>query len=283
MPNIKFSFRLRTFASHSALLQMKVLTWLMLKKEFKGSPHLHINWWYGESTAFKDFTLQQQCRLNRFSQSASWAWSVMCVLVLLRVYICASTNYSLQAIFMVKGTERAVVVFLGTKGGARAAAVAPQLPSWHRSWVETQIHGESAVFPLGPNREHMSHVGFSHRPLDRTVRRAANLLSYFIMPGSVTHGNATLVKVDLRPCGATLLRFCDLSKTRFHKKLFKHGPNKFRLLFAWRETSQMILASSLRSICGYQPRGQSADQPYEDNVSNAALYPDSTTGRWILQ
>lgn len=192
---------------------MKVLTWFTLKKEFKGSPQLCINWWHGESTAFKDFTLQQQSRFNRFSQSASWAWSLMCVLVLLRVYICASTNYS--EIIMVKGTERAVSGFLRTKGGAGALAVAPRLPTWHRSWLETQIHGESAAFPLGPNREHMSHAGFSHRLLDRTVRRAANLLSYFIMPGSVTHGNATLVKVDLQPCGAAVLWFCDLSRMRF--------------------------------------------------------------------
>lgn len=192
---------------------MKVLTWFTLKKEFKGSPQLCINWWHGESTAFKDFTLQQQSRFNRFSQSASWAWSLMCVLVLLRVYICASTNYS--EIIMVKGTERAVSGFLRTKGGAGALAVAPRLPTWHRSWLETQIHGESAAFPLGPNREHMSHAGFSHRLLDRTVRSAANLLSYFIMPGSVTHGNATLVKVDLQPCGAAVLWFCDLSRMRF--------------------------------------------------------------------
>lgn len=160
---------------HSTFLQMKVLTWFMRKKEFKGSPQLHINWWYGESTAFKDFILQQQCRFNRFSQSASWAWSVMCVLVLLRVYICASANYSVREIFMVKGTEWAVSGFLRTKGGARAPAAAPRLPSWHRSWVETQIHGESAAFPLGPNREHMSHAGFSHRQLDRTVRRARQI------------------------------------------------------------------------------------------------------------
>ena len=178
---------------------------LCWRKSSKETPQLHINWWYGESVAFKDFTLQQQCRFNGFSQSALWAWSVMCVLVLLRVYICASTNYSVCEIFMVKGTKRAVSSFLGTKGGARAPAVAPRLPSWHQSWVETQIHGESAAFPLGPNREHMSHAGFSHRLLDRTVRRRANLLRYFIMPGSVTHGNATLVKVDLQPCGATLL------------------------------------------------------------------------------
>lgn len=166
----------------------------MLKKEFKGSLQFHISWWYEESTAFKHFTLQQQRRFNRFSQSRSWAWSVMCVLVLLHVYICASTNYSVREIFMVKVTKRAVSGFLRTKEGARAPAVAPRLPSWHQSWVETQIHGESAVFPLGPNREHMSHAGFSHRLLDRTVRRAANLLSYFIMPGSVTRGNATLDK-----------------------------------------------------------------------------------------
>lgn len=206
---------------------MKVLTWFMLKKEFKGSPQLHINWWYGESTAFKDFTLQQQCRFNRFSQSASWAWSVMCALVLLRVYICASTNYSVREIFMVKGTERAVSGFLRTKGGARALAVAPRLPSWRRSWVETQIHGESAAFPLGPNREHMSHAGFSHRMLDRTVRRAANLLSYFSMPGSVTHGKAILVKVDLQPCGATLLWFCDLSRTHFIKGCLNRDQKSF--------------------------------------------------------
>lgn len=51
----------------------------------------------------------------------------MCVLVLLRVYICASTNYS--EIIMVKGTERAVSGFLRTKGGAGALAVAPRLPT----------------------------------------------------------------------------------------------------------------------------------------------------------
>lgn len=60
------------------------------------------------------------------------------------------------------------------------------------------------------------HIGFSHSLLDRTVRRTANLLSYFIMPWSVTHGTATLVKVDivrkLSPCKAMLLWFCDLSR-----------------------------------------------------------------------
>lgn len=195
------------------------MTWFIPKKEFKGNLQLHVNWWYGESTAFKDFTPQQQCRFNRFSQSASSGRTVMCVLVLLRVYIVPLLT---TETVVVKGTERAVSGFLGTKGGvgtegARAAAVALRLRSWHRSWVETQIHGESAAFPLGPNREHVSYTGFSHKMLDRTVRRTANLLSYFIVPGSVTHGNATLVRVDLQPCGTVLLWFCDLSRTCFIK------------------------------------------------------------------
>lgn len=156
----------------------------------------------------------------------------MCVLVLLRLYICASTNYPGHGIAMVKGTERAVSGFLRTKRGwASAAAVAPRLRTWHRSWVETQIRGESTAFPLGPNREHMSHAGFSHRLLDRTVRRAANLLSYFIMPGSVTHGNATLVKVDLQPCRAILLWFRDLSRTCSIKGSLNRDRKSFCFFF----------------------------------------------------
>lgn len=130
-------------------------------------------------------------------------------------------------------------VFLEQKGGwVSAAAVAPQLWTWHRSWVETQICGESTAFPLGPNREHMSHAGFSHRLLDRTVRRAANLLSYFIMPGSVTHGNATLVKVDLQPCRAILLWFCDLSRTCSIKGSLNRDRKSFCFFFAWRGKKQ---------------------------------------------
>lgn len=201
------------------------------KERFQRKPSTSRQLMIRRIKAFKDFTLRQQCRFNRFSQSASWCWRLTCVLVLLRVYICASTNYSFCEIFMVKGTARAVSRFFRTKGGARAPAVAPRLPSWHRSREETQIHGESAAFPLGPNREHMSHALFSHRLLDRTVRSAANLLSYFIIPGSVTHGNATLVKVDLRPCQDHTSMILWPFQNALHKRLFKLGPKKFSLFF----------------------------------------------------
>lgn len=177
-----------------------------------------------ESAAFKDFTLQQQCRFNRFSQSASPGWSVMFVLVF--IFVPLLTNLSVRSSWLRALNEQSAV-FLEQREEQRAAAVAPRLRSWHQSWAETQIHGESAAFPLGPNREHMSHTGFSHRLLDRTVRRTANLLSYFSMPGSVTHGNATLVKVYLQHRWAMLLWFCDLLRTCFIKGSLNRDQKSF--------------------------------------------------------
>lgn len=122
---------------------MEVLTWFLPKKEFKGKPQLHINQWYGESTAFKDFTLQQQCRFNRFSQSASSGWRVMCVLVLLRVYICASTNYSgRDRSPWLRAQNQRSADFLEEKGelsescgcGATAPALTPIMSGNTNSW-----------------------------------------------------------------------------------------------------------------------------------------------------
>lgn len=66
----------------------------------------------------------------------------MCVLVLLPVYICASTNYPGHGIAMVKGSERAVSGFLRTKrglserrgGGATALDLTPIMSGNTNLW-----------------------------------------------------------------------------------------------------------------------------------------------------
>lgn len=91
----------------------------------------------------------------------------------------------------------------------------------------------------------------TYRLLTQSARQdsPANLLSYFIMPWSVTHGNATLVKVDLQPCKAMLLWFCDLSRMCLilvKGSFFFTVTAKFGFFLFEEKTSQRILPSLSR-------------------------------------